>query len=108
MEDTFDLRFRQLMLSGDLQLEMEARGEGEFLNAARYRMRDAEDELNLPGDAEGLMEAYQWALVAKEQAKGDAGKLKAVDQTLKSLKAHMNDKQIKNATARADKILNNN
>ena len=25
MEDTFDLRFRQLMLSGDLQLEMEAR-----------------------------------------------------------------------------------
>ena len=49
------------MLSGDLQLEMEARGEGEFLNAARYRMRDAEDELNLPGDVEGLMEAYQWA-----------------------------------------------
>ena len=107
-EDTFDLRFRQLMLSGDLQLEMEARGEGEFLNAARYRMRDAEDELNLPGDTEGLMEAYQWALVAKAQAKGDAGKLKAVDQTLKGLKAHMNDKQIKNATARADKILNNN
>jgi len=31
-----------------------------------------------------------------------------VDQTLKGLKAHMNDKQIKNATARADKILNNN
>jgi len=107
-EDTFDLRFRQLMLSGDLQLEMEKRGEGEFLNAARYRMRDAEDELNLPGDAEGLMEAYQWALVAKAQVKGDAEKLKAVDQTLKGLEAHLSDKQIKNATGRADKLLNNN
>jgi len=107
-EDTFDLRFRQLMLSGDLQLEMEKRGEGEFLNAARYRMRDAEDELNLPGDAEGLMEAYQWALVAKVQAKGDAEKLKAVDQTIKGLEAHLSDKQIKNATVRADKLLNNN
>ena len=107
-EDTFDLRFRQLMLSGDLQLEMEKRGEGEFLNAARYRMRDAEDELNLPGDAEGLMEAYQWALVAKAQVKGDAEKLKALDQTLKGLEAHLSDKQIKNATGRADKISNNN
>ena len=95
------------MLSGDLQLEMEKRGEGEFLNAARYRMRDAEDELNLPGDR-GLMEAYQWALVAKAQVKGDAEKLKAVDQTLKGLEEHLSDKQIKNATGRADKLLNNN
>lgn len=107
-EDTFDLRFRQLMLSGDLQLEMEKRGEGEFLNAARYRMRDAEDELNLPGDPESLIEAYQWALVAKAQAQGDVEKTKAVEKTLAGLKSHLNEKQIKNASARADKILNNN
>ena len=70
--------------------------------------RDAEDELNLPGDAEGLMEAYQWALVAKAQVKGDAEKLKAVGQTLKGLEKHLSDKQIKNATGRADKLLNKN
>jgi len=55
-----------------------------------------------------LMEAYQWALVAKAQAKGDVEKLKAVDQTIKGLEAHLSDKQIKNATVRADKLLNNN
>ena len=33
------------------------------------------------------------ALVAKAQAKGDAGKLKAVDQTLKGLKAYIHERQ---------------
>ena len=105
-EDTFDLRFRQLTLMGDLQLEMDKRGEGEFLGAARYRMRDAEDELNLSGDTEGLIEAYMWAEVARSQAKGDAKKLAGVEATLKELGTHLDDKQKTNAQNRAKKILN--
>ncbi len=104
-EDTFDLRFRQLTLMGDLQLEMDKRGEGEFLGSARYRMRDAEDELNLSGDTEGLIEAYMWAEVARSQAKGDAKKLAGIEATLKELSTHLNDKQKTNAQSRAKKIL---
>jgi hypothetical protein len=104
-EDTFDLRFRQLTLMGDLQLEMDKRGEGEFLGAARYRMRDAEDELNLSGDTEGLIEAYMWAEVARSQAKGDAKKLTDIEATLKELGTHLNEKQKTNAQSRAKKIL---
>ncbi len=104
-EDTFDLRFRQLMLMGDLQLEMDKRGEGEFLGAARYRMRDAEDELNLPGDPEGLMEAYKWALVAKAKSGEDLEKLKDIEKTIKGIGVHLDDKQKKNAQVRAEKIL---
>ncbi len=104
-EDTFDLRFRQLTLMGDLQLEMDKRGAGEFLGAARYRMRDAEDELNLPGDTEGLIEAYMWAEVARTQAQGDAKKLADIEATLKELSIHLNDKQKANAQSRAGKIL---
>jgi hypothetical protein len=104
-EDTFDLRFRQLTLMGDLQLEMDKRGEGEFLGAARYRMRDAEDELNLSGDPEGLMEAYMWAEVARLQVKSDAKKLAGIEAILKELSTHLNEKQKTNAQSRAKKIL---
>ena len=110
-EDTFDLRFRQIELMGDLQVEMESRpslGEGTFLKPATYRMRDAEDELNLPGDIEGLIEAYKWALVAKSQTGGDAEKLKEIESTIKELSSHLDEKQKKNAQGRAKKITDKN
>jgi hypothetical protein len=107
-EDTFDLRFRQIELMGDLQVEMESRpslGEGTFLKPATYRMRDAEDELNLPGDIEGLIEAYKWALVAKSQTGGDAEKLQEIESMIKELSSHLDEKQKKNAQGRAKKII---
>jgi hypothetical protein len=107
-EDTFNLRFRQMNLLGDLQVEMESRpslGEGTFLRPATFRMRDAEGELNLPGDAEGLIEAYKWALVAKSQAGGDLKKLNEIESALKGLSVHLNDKQKKNAQGRAKKLI---
>ena len=107
-EDTFGLRFRQIELMGDLQVEMESRpslGEGTFLRPATYRMRDAEDELNLPGDIEGLIEAYKWALVVKSQAGEDANKLQEIAATIKELSTHLSEKQKKNAQGRAKKIL---
>ncbi len=107
-EDTFGLRFRQIELMGDLQVEMESRpslGEGTFLRPATYRMRDAEDELNLPGDIEGLIEAYKWALVAKLHAGDDVNKLQEIETTIKELNSHLDEKQKKNAQGRAKKII---
>jgi hypothetical protein len=98
-DDAFGLQFRQLELLGDLQKERDERGDGEFLPAAQFRMRDAEDELNLQGDEEGLEEAYKWALVAKA-GKGGV----KIDATLKALGAKLNDKQLKRAAARAKAI----
>jgi len=68
-------------------------------------MRDAEDELNLPGDIEGLIEAYKWALVVKSQAGEDANKLQEIAATIKELSTHLSEKQKKNAQGRAKKIL---
>ena len=98
-EDAFLLQFRQLELLGDLQLERDARGDGEYLPAAQLRMRDAEDELNLQGDEEGLVEAYKWALVAKGRNDGvDVG------ETIKQLTGQLTEKQRKRAEAEAEKI----
>jgi hypothetical protein len=95
-EDAFLLQFRQLELLGDLQLERDARGDGEYLPIAQSRMRDAEDELNLQGDEEGLVEAYKWALVAKAR-KGDV----KVGETIKQLAEQLTEKQRKRAEADA-------
>ena len=98
-DDAFGLQFRQLELLGDLQKERDVRGDGEFLPAAQFRMRDAEDELNLQGDEEGLEEAYKWALVAKAKKGG-----KKIDATLKALGTKLTDKQRKRAEAKAKAI----
>ena len=98
-EDAFLLQFRQLELLSDLQLERDARGDGEYLPAAQFRMRDAEDELNLQGDEEGLVEAYKWALVAKAR-KGDA----KVGETIKQLADKLTEKQRQRAEAAAKRI----
>jgi hypothetical protein len=98
-EDAFLLQFRQLELLSDLQLERDARGDGEYLPAAQFRMRDAEDELNLQGDEEGLVEAYKWALVAKAQD-GDA----KVGETVNQLADQLTEKQRQRAEAAAKKI----
>ena len=62
-------------------------------------MRDAEDELNLQGDEEGLVEAYKWALVAKAQ-KGGA----KVSEAIKQLAGKLTEKQRNRAAAEAEKI----
>lgn len=98
-DDAFGLQFRQLELLGDLQKERDERGDGEFLPAAQFRMRDAEDELNLQGDEEGLEEAYKWALVSKAKKGGEK-----IDATLKALRAKLTDKQRQRAAAKAKAI----
>jgi len=98
-DDAFGLQFRQLELLGDLQKERDERGDGEFLPAAQFRMRDAEDELNLQGDEEGLEEAYKWALVAKA-SKGGA----KAEALVKKLEAKLKPKQIERAKAQAKAI----
>ena len=97
-EDAFRLQFRQLELLGDLQIERDARGDGEYLPAAQFRMRDAEDELNLQGDDEGLVEAYKWALVAK--AKGDT----RADANIKKLTGLLSDRQKRRAERDAKEL----
>ena len=65
----------------------------------QLRMRDAEDELNLQGDEEGLVEAYKWALVAKGRNGGvDVG------ETIEQLAGQLTEKQRKRAEAEAEKI----
>jgi len=98
-EDAFLLQFRQLELLSDLQLERDARGDGEYLPAAQFRMRDAEDELNLQGDEEGLVEAYTWALVAKARDSGAK-----VGETIKQLADKLTEKQRQRAEAAAKRI----
>jgi len=98
-EDAFGLQFRQLELLGDLQVEREKRGDGEYLPAAQYRMRDAEDELNLAGDPEGLVEAYKWALVAK--AKKPSPK---IEETIKNLSDKLTAPERKRAEAEAREL----
>ena len=62
-------------------------------------MRDAEDELNLQGDEEGLVEAYKWALVAKARDVGAK-----VGETIKQLADQLTEKQRQRAEAAAKKI----
>ena len=61
-------------------------------------MRDAEDELNLQGDDEGLVEAYKWALVAK--AKGDT----RADANIKKLTGLLSDRQKRRAERDAKEL----